>query len=84
MPKYKYKCADCDQELVVFHSIKEKLRNCPVCGVIGSLVRLPGGFVSNTGRDRGGQVGSLVREKIEEFKEDLEKQRETAREEVYE
>jgi putative FmdB family regulatory protein len=75
VPKYKYRCADCDHELVAFHSIQEKLRDCLVCGVIGSLVRVPGTFVSNTAQGQQGQAGSLVKEKIEEFREDLEKQK---------
>lgn len=84
MPKYKYKCDDCDQELVVFHSIKDKFRECPVCGVTDSLIRVPGEFVSNLEGARGGRTGALVREKIEEFKEDLDRQKKSAKEEVYE
>ena len=77
MPKYKYRCADCDNELTSFHSIKEKLYDCPVCGVSNSLVRLPGTFVSNTTHTKEEQVGSLVREKIEEFREDLKRHKES-------
>jgi putative FmdB family regulatory protein len=75
MPKYQYNCADCDNKFVAFHSIKEKLQDCPVCGLVDSLVRVPGTFVSDTGRTEQEQAGSLVKEKIEELREDLKSQR---------
>jgi hypothetical protein len=83
VPKYKYKCVDCDTELVAFHSIKEKLKDCAVCGIVDSLIRIPGNFVSNTGEQQRRDVGALTREKIEEFKEELEKQKRDASGEKY-
>jgi|15BtaG_2_1085339.scaffolds.fasta_scaffold112020_1 putative FmdB family regulatory protein len=79
MPKYKYRCADCEFEFAVFHSIKQKLRNCEVCGVVGSLIRLPGAFVSNVGASSESAAGVVVKEKIEQFKEDLYKEKDKLR-----
>lgn len=83
MPKYKYRCADCDIELVAYHPIKEKLKDCPVCGIVDSLVRIPGNFVSNTGEQQRRGVGALTKEKIEEFREELGKQKRDARRDEY-
>lgn len=84
MPKYKYRCADCGQEVVAFHSIREKLRDCLVCGVSDSLIRVPGAFVSSFGEKRAAKAGELTRETIEEFREDLERQKREQAQEKYE
>ena len=84
MPKYKYRCVDCDAEYMTHHSIKEKMHNCAVCGTTDSLIRTPGTFVSETGRSRNKQVGSIVKEKIEEFREDLKKQKQRTVQETHE
>jgi|ETNvirnome_6_100_1030635.scaffolds.fasta_scaffold01283_10 putative FmdB family regulatory protein len=84
MPKYKYRCADCEQEFVAFHPIKEKLRDCTVCGIVDSLVRLPGVFVSDTTLPKESRAGALVEEKIKQFREELEKQKQACKEEIHE
>ena len=83
MPKYKYRCADCDIEFVAYHSIGEKMSDCSYCGIINSLIRVPGTFVSSAEKRQEGDIGSLTRETIEEFRRDLKRQRAEATEEVY-
>ena len=75
MPKYKYRCADCDIEFVAHHSVKDKIRDCSYCGVIDSLIRVPGTFVSSIDKKQKGDVGTLTREAIEEFKQYLKSQK---------
>ena len=79
MPKYKYRCADCDIEFIAYHSVKDKIRDCSYCGVINSLVRVPGTFVSSIDEKQKGDVGALTREAIEEFRHDLEAQKAEAK-----
>mgnify|MGYP003112584490 CR=1 FL=1 len=75
MPKYAYKCKECDQSFEVYHSIKNKLNDCQECETKNSLIRVPSDFFTHV-RDSQ-QVGSVVKTSIEEFRSDLkeEKQR---------
>lgn len=86
MPRYIYKCDECDLVFQVVHSIKDKLVNCEECLVENSLVRIPSmPLVLNkehTAEKR--EVGSLVKEYIENAKEDLKDEREHMTSQVYE
>jgi len=76
MPKYKYRCADCDVVFEAIHSIKEKLNNCFTCGVVDSLQRIPYNITTKINKNiTKMKVGDVVKEKIEEFKKDLKKQK---------
>jgi hypothetical protein len=72
MPKYRYKCNDCNIEFFIHHSISEKLRNCEYCGTIDSLNKLPTVFTTNKKTNKADtKVGSIVKSSIEEFRKDL-------------
>ena len=76
MPKYRYKCADCDAVFEAVHSIKERLSDCLTCGVVDSLTRIPYDIVTKVNKNiTKTKVGDIVKEKIEEFKKDLKKQK---------
>jgi len=72
MPQYCYKCAECEHEFEEWHSIKEKLEDCPQCNKPKSLFRVPF-FNLSSSSDKDPQVGSLVKKHIEEAKEEIKK-----------
>ena len=75
MPKYCYKCKECEYEFEVRHGMKEKLYDCENCNNEQSLARIP--QLTNIRRttDVGKQkVGSLVKEHIEENRRILKEQ----------
>ena len=76
MPRYTYRCNECEEEFEKTHSIKEKLKDCDLCETKGSLIRVPSGFttVYKTQQTRR-KPGSLVKEFIEDAKEDLKEQK---------
>ena len=77
MPQYCYKCAECEHEFEEWHSIKEKLEDCPQCKKTKSLFRVP--FFNITSRvldNLPAKVGSIVNKHIEEAKEDIKKEKE--------
>ena len=77
MPQYYYKCAECEHEVEEWHSIKEKLEDCPQCKKTKSLFRVP--FFNITSRvldNLPAKVGSIVNKHIEEAKEDIKKEKE--------
>jgi putative FmdB family regulatory protein len=77
MPRYVYKCQKCEIVFETTHSIKEKLTSCEKCEE-DTLQRLPSVFstISNNSLTSGEKPGDLVKNKIEEFKEDLIKEKE--------
>tara|TARA_Y100000593_G_C4233906_1_gene298462 strand:+ start:288 stop:539 length:252 start_codon:yes stop_codon:yes gene_type:complete len=77
VPKYCYKCKECEVEFEVRHSIKEKLYDCKTCDNEQSLQRIPQltniPKSSTVGKQK---AGSLVKEFIEANREVLKEQKE--------
>lgn len=84
MPRYIYKCTDCQIIIEASHSIKEKLKNCSSCGISNSLKRLPTSFtVKKTKETPTKKVGETTKEKIEQFREELEVEKRKLKEEEF-
>ena len=76
MPKYYYKCPECESEIEVRHGMTERLEECKLCEYQGVLTRIP--QLTNIGRkqEQGERsTGSLVKEYIEENKRILKKEK---------
>ena len=74
MPRYVYRCKECEKEFQKSHSIKEKLKDCELCSSKDSLMRLPGGFTTKF-KVQKQKPGSLVNEFIKDAHEDLKDQK---------
>ncbi len=77
MPSYDYECESCSLKFTISHSIIEKMTDCSECNAQNSLRRYTHfenkvNFVDKT---QNRKVGSVVRQSIEEFKDELELQR---------
>ncbi len=77
MPKYCYKCQECELEFETRHGIKEKLYDCENCNNTGSLRRIPQlTNIVRTNHEVGNQkIGTLVEEYIKENKEILKQEK---------
>lgn len=67
MPKYCYKCSECESEIEVRHGMTERLTDCKVCEMEEVLTRIP--QLTNIVRkqEQGEKkTGSLTKEYIEE------------------
>ena len=86
MPRYVYKCQVCEIVFQKIHSIKEKLVDCCECNSDNSLRRIPSMpvVIKTTETDTKRQVGSLVKEYIEDVKEDLKEEKKKLSNQVYE
>ena len=76
MPKYCYKCSECENEIEVRHGMSERLEDCEVCDNQGVLIRIP--QLTNIVRkqEQGNKsTGSLTREYIEENKKILKQEK---------
>lgn len=70
MPKYSYRCKECDSQYEVWHGMTEEHDECDVCGAL-SVVRIPailGEVIRNEPKKR---VGDVVNRTIEETREEI-------------
>lgn len=70
MPKYSYRCEECDSQYEVWHGMTEEHNECEVCGV-SSVVRVPsllGEVIRNNSKKK---AGNLVNQTIEETREEI-------------
>ena len=68
MPKYVYRCKECEDIFEATHSMNERLTDCTLCNTIESLIKIPH-QISTQFRDR--EVGKVVDSYIEEAKEEV-------------
>jgi hypothetical protein len=64
--------------------MSERKSNCEDCGAIGTLVKLPSRFFSLDKNIIKRRVGDLVRESIEEFREELNLEKDIMENEFFE
>ena len=77
MPNYVYKCNSCGNALEIFHSFSNKPTKCSLCGAEGSLQRdysTPINVASKTATT-GQPVGEVVRQHIEEAREEVKEEK---------
>tara|TARA_Y100000592_G_scaffold93901_1_gene157838 strand:+ start:9337 stop:9579 length:243 start_codon:yes stop_codon:yes gene_type:complete len=67
MPKYNYRCSECDGEFEARHSMTEVVDTCVLCSG-GPISRVPS-LSFNVSKPT--NAGSLVREYIEDVKRDV-------------
>ena len=70
MPRYAYRCRTCTREFEVFHGMSEKLENCEECS--GVLFRVPSTTFTTTNTNATEKPGQIVKEFIEDAKEEIE------------
>tara|TARA_Y100000296_G_C5024620_1_gene181611 strand:+ start:171 stop:437 length:267 start_codon:yes stop_codon:yes gene_type:complete len=77
MPRYIYKCEECDITFQKVHSIKERLTDCEDCNTENTLKRVPSMPLVLVKKQEveNRPVGDLVREYIENAREDLKEEK---------
>ena len=77
MPKYVYKCKECDFVKEVVHSMQEKLKDCEECGTIDVLTRVPSFTIASKSDFGKEATGDRVKGFIEEARAELKEERAT-------
>lgn len=73
MPKYSYKCRECEYSFDAYHSMKTRLKDCTECEKVDSLEKvLSDFFIHSTDSPH---VGNVVNRSIEEFRRDLKEEK---------
>jgi len=84
LPKYTYKCKECKNCFDIVHGMLVKLKDCDACNTIGTLFRVPSVNYSMINKeDKGPKTGSVVKEFIEDAKQDLKKEKAEMQREEY-
>jgi putative FmdB family regulatory protein len=84
MPKYAYRCNECENEFQIYHSMNDKLKDCESCELTGSLVRIPSLTTRvHKNTDNNTKVGEVVKSHIEDAKQQLKKEKEKLKKITY-
>ncbi len=77
MPSYDYECDSCGFKFRVSHSITTKMTDCIECEREGSLNRYTpsSNFISFVEKTENKKVGTIVKESIADFRQELEQQK---------
>jgi len=78
MPRYAYRCKECDHGFEVFHGMSEKLENCDECS--GILFRVPSTTFTTTSAGKEEKPGQVVKEFIEDAKREIQAEKEIMKE----
>ena len=87
MPRYRYRCSNCDDEKVIFHRFNEvPSLDCSICLSENTLQKVVGKlyFKTKESNTTGQAVGQLTKEYIEENRKILEEEKKKLRNENYE
>ncbi len=79
MPKYAYKCKNCDSIFEYRHSPGTLMADCEKCGLDSVLKKIPSMFSVVMDED----AGQVVENSIREFKEDLEIEKQSLKNQVW-
>jgi len=74
MPKYCYKCKDCQHQFEKWHSVKIKLKDCPKCekGVLNRVPFIIRTTVNDTEKKKAGQrIKNFIEDSKQELKEQI-------------
>ena len=70
MPKYYYRCSDCEETYYVWHGMTEDLTECTKCSST-SVVRVPSIILHTTNVASKAKAGDIVNKTIEETKQEV-------------
>ena len=82
MPRYHYECEDCGFELLVRHSMKENLVECPTC-MKETLIRVMPNITLPVPSNVPVKTGSIVKSSIKQAREEIKKELRGAQREEY-
>jgi putative FmdB family regulatory protein len=83
MPKYVYKCKECDSVIEVVHSMQEKLKDCQECGKIEALMRVPSFTLAISRNEADSTSAERVKSFIEDTRAELKEERQSLQKKEY-
>ena len=74
MPRYCYRCKECNIELVITHLMNESREDCPACEGRGTLVKIPSLTGKLVKKDTS-KAGEVVKQYIKDAKEEIKQEK---------
>jgi len=71
MPRYEYRCNECDKSFMAFHGMNEVLDKCRECEADGAIFRVPSAFSLHNSGNNLQKPGEVVKEFIKSAKQDI-------------
>ena len=75
MPRYVYRCTDCEELSTISHLSDEIVTKCPKCHAPRGLVKLMTNFTTSNKSNKKQKVGNLTEEFIEDSRQELQQQK---------
>lgn len=83
MPKYAYKCKECDYAFEAVHGMFVKLQNCDECATDGTLFRIPSVAYSTKNKPSSDKkTGEIVKDFIRDVKKEVKEEKKKMKEEI--
>jgi len=82
VPKYTYKCKECEHDFEAIHGMFVKLQNCDECATDGSLFRIPSmAYSTKSKASSEKKTGELVKEFIHDVRQEVKEEKKKMKEE---
>jgi putative FmdB family regulatory protein len=75
MPRYAYRCSECDKEVMLFHLVVEEVPPCPLCNSASHLTKLLSTFATKRKKEVKQKVGDTTEKFIESATAELKQQK---------
>jgi len=75
VPRYVYRCTECEELSTISHLSDETATSCPKCKSPSGLVKVLTNFLSNKKKTTKTKVGQITEDFIQDARQDLEQQK---------
>ena len=83
MPRYNYQCSSCEVNMIIVHSMNDKIDFCTNCQEFGTMVKLLTTPLYKNRNTDIQKIGETTKEYIEKNREILEQEKKNAKRETY-
>ncbi len=75
MPRYTYRCTECEELSTILHLSSELEKECPKCSAASGLVKILSNFTTSPRHHNKLKVGDTTEEFIKEARHELQQQK---------
>ncbi len=84
MPRYNYQCSSCEVNMIIVHSMNDKIDFCTNCQEFGTMVKLLTTPLYKNRNTDIQKIGETTKEYIEKNREILEQEKKNAKRDTHE
>ena len=76
MPRYEYRCTQCNEISTIYHTSSEVASDCPKCDSDATLVKLLSRFTTKKTGTKENKIGQTTEQFIKDSRQELKQQKE--------